>query len=258
MLSKAQFESYGPVVIAKKGKALSGLLRKAAVGPAAPLLKPAAKLVADFSEGQRKVGNVLTVFLPFTSQFHYIFGCDNTRAAHARLSEAERVLVDWSPESIDWRSWFLDVHVPGLERWVFPQIEERLRRPKKAPERHETLPALLDEMAERFELGVALQRTEKDGLSRLSFSEWREHSAACAARLIEAGVRPGDRVLLAAQNHPAWPICFFGILEAGATVVPLDANIDAIAAENLREASGARVFIADTAVRERLSAPLSS
>ena len=257
MLSKSQFEKYGPNVIARQSNALSKLMRKAAVGPAAPLLKPAAKVLYEFSEQQRKVGNVLTVFLPFTSQFHYIFGCDNTRAAHARLSEAERAIVDWSPESIDWRSWFLDVHVPGLERFVFPQIEERLRRPKKAPERHDTLPALLDEMAERFELGVALQRTEKDGLSRLSFSEWREHAAACAARLIEAGVRPGDRVLLSAQNHPAWPICFFGILKAGATVVPLDANIDAIAAENLREASGARVFIADAQVKERLSGKLN-
>ncbi|HEY0467234.1 MAG TPA: AMP-binding protein, partial [Polyangiaceae bacterium] len=257
MLSKTQFEQYGPNVIAKHGRTLSKLMRKAAVGPAAPLLKPAAKALFEFSEQQRKVGNVLTVFLPFTSQFHYIFGCDNTRAAHARLSEAERALVDWSPESIDWRSWFLDVHVPGLERFVFPQIEERLRRPKKAPERHDTLPALLDEMEERFELGVALQRTEKDGLSRLSFSEWRERSAACAARLIEAGVRPGDRVLLSAQNHPAWPIAFFGILKAGATVVPLDPNIDLAAAENLREASGARVFIADAQVKERL-APLSS
>ncbi len=252
MLSKTQFEKYGPNVIARQGKALSKIIRKAAVGPAAPLLKPAAKVLYEFSEQQRKVGNVLTVFLPFTSQFHYIFRCDNTRAAHARLSEAERAIVDWSPESIDWRSWFLDVHVPGLERFVFPQIEERLRRPKKAPERHDTLPALLDEMAERFELGVALQRTEKDGLSRLSFSEWRERSGACAARLVEAGVRPGDRVLLAAQNHPAWPICFFGILKAGATVVPLDASIDGVAAQNLKEASGAKIFIADAQAEERL------
>ena len=98
-----------------------------------------------------------------------MFRCDNTRAAHARLdAESKQALVDWSPESIDWRAWFFDVHVPGLERWVFPQIDERLRRPKKAPERHETLPALLDEMAGRFELAVALQRAEKDGLSRLS------------------------------------------------------------------------------------------
>jgi long-chain acyl-CoA synthetase len=253
MLSKRQFEQYGPGVIARHGRTLSTLLRKAAIGPAAPLLKPAAQVISDFSEQQRKVGNVLSVFVPFTSQFHYIFQCGNTRAAHARLSEAERALVDWSPESIDWRSWFLDVHVPGLERFVFPQIEERLRRPKKAPERHDTLPALLDEMAERFGLGVALQRTEKDGLSRLSFSEWRARSAACAARLVEAGVRPGDRVLLAAQNHPAWPIAFFGILKAGATVVPLDPNIDSLAAENLRQAAGARLFIADAQVRARLA-----
>jgi long-chain acyl-CoA synthetase len=257
MLSKSQFEAYGPHAISKQTKALSKVLHKAALGPAGPLLKPAAKLLGEFSEQQRKVGNVLGAFVPFTSQFHYIFRCDNTRAAHARLSEAERALVDWSPESIDWRAWFLDVHVPGLERWVFPQIEERIRRPKRAPERHETLPALLDEMADRFELGVALQRTEKDGLSRLSFGEWREHSAACAARLIEAGVRPGDRVLLAAQNHPAWSIVFFGILKAGATVVPLDSNIDAVAAQNLQEASGARIFIADAPVKERLAAALS-
>lgn len=253
MLSKSQFEKYGPNVIARQGKALSSLLRKAAIGPAAPLLKPAAKAVYEFSEQQRRVGNVLSVFLPFTSEFQYIFRCDNTRAAHARLSEAERAIVDWSPESIDWRSWFLDVHVPGLERFVFPQIEERLRRPKKPPQAHDTLPALLDEMAERYALGVALQRTEAEGLSRLSFSEWRDRSAACAARLIEAGVKPGDRVLLSAQNHPSWPIVFFGILKAGATVVPIDPNVDLPAAENLREASGAKIFIADAGVKERLA-----
>lgn len=257
MLSKTQFESYGPNVIAKQTRSLSSMLRKAAVGPAAPLLKPAAKLVYEFSEQQRKVGNVLSVFLPFTSEFHYIFSCENTRAAHARLSESERALVDWSPEKLDWREWFLEIHVPALEKWVFPQIEERLRRPKKAPERHETLPALLDEMAERFDLAIALQRTEKDGLSRLSFREWRSRSAACAARLIEAGVKPGDRVLLAAQNHPAWAIAFFGILKAGATVVPLDANIDAASAQNLQEASGARVFIADAHVKDRIGAALA-
>ena len=44
------------------------------------------------------------------------------------------------PESIDWRRWFFEVHAPGLEKWVFPQIEEKLKRPRRVPERHETLP----------------------------------------------------------------------------------------------------------------------
>ena len=118
------------------------------------------------------------------------------------------------------------------------------------------MPALLDEMAERYELAVALQRTEDGGLSRLSFREWREQSGAAAARLIGAGVRPGDRVLLAAANHPAWAISFFGILMAGATVVPLDAAVDADVASNLQRASRARVLVSDQKVKDRVEASL--
>ncbi|HEV8551449.1 MAG TPA: AMP-binding protein, partial [Polyangiaceae bacterium] len=152
--------------------------------------------------------------------------------------------------------WFFDVHMPGLEKWVFPQIDEKVKRRRRAPDRHETLTALLDEMAVRFELAVALQRAEPDGLSRLSFREWRDHSLACARRLAELGVKPGDRVVLAAHNHPAWPIVFFGVLFAGATVVPLDAAIDVDTARTLVEASGARVFVADTEARARLAVGL--
>jgi long-chain acyl-CoA synthetase len=150
----------------------------------------------------------------------------------------------------------LEVHAPGLEKWVFPQIDERLKRPKKAPEPHQTLPALLDEMADRYELAVALQRTEDGGLSRLSFREWREQAGAAAARLIGAGVRPGDRVLLAGANHPSWAISFFGILMAGATVVPLDAAVDREVAANLQRASRARVFVSDAKVQARLAGAL--
>ena len=145
--------------------------------------------------------------------------------------------------------------MPGLEKWVFPELEERLRRPRKAPQRHETLPAMLDEMADRYDLAVALQRTEADGLSRISFREWREQSLACAARLQALGVKPGDRVLLAGANHPAWPIAFFGILWPARPSVPLDANIEAdVAAEPrrafpVRECSSPTTACASAAAR---------
>jgi len=103
---------------------------------------------------------------------------------------------------------------------------------------------------------ASLQRTEEGGLSRLSFREWREQAAAAAARLVSAGVRPGDRVLLAAANHPSWAISFFGILMAGATVVPLDAAVDADVAANLQRASRARVFVSDAKVQARVSSAL--
>lgn len=256
LLGRREFERIGPERIAQGGALLSGWMKKLAVGPAKPLLEPAAEAVQSFAEQQRKVGRVLGVFVPFTVDFHYVFRCDNVRHAILRLEPAEREAIGWAPESIDWRHWFLDVHVPALEKWVFPQIEERLRRPKRAPARFETLTAMLDELAERFDLAVALQRTESDGLSSLSYRELREQALACAARLIERGVTPGSRVMLAGQNHPAWPIAFFGILYAGATVVPLDANIEADIADNLALASSAKILLADKHVRSRIGSRL--
>jgi long-chain acyl-CoA synthetase len=252
MLSKQQFASIGPHRIAEGARTVAELLRRAAHGPVASLLEPAADRASQFAAQQRRVGDILEVFVPFTAEYQYVFRCDNTRAAFDRLALEDRERIGWTPEAIDWRSWFLDVHVPGLEKWVFPSIDERLKRPKRAPEPHQTLPALLDEMAERFELAVALQRTQEWGLSRLSFREWQARSAAVALRLQNAGVGPRDRVLLAGANHPAWAVAFFGILKAGATVVPLDAAIDVTAAENLQRASRASVFVADAKVRARL------
>jgi long-chain acyl-CoA synthetase len=256
MLDRAQFESYGPLKIAEKSAGVASFLKKLAVGPARPLLGPAADAVQGFSDQQRKVGAVLEVFVPFTVDFHYVFRTDHVRDACARLTEADRQRIAWSPETIDWRRWFFDVHMPALERWVFPPLEERLRRPKPAPARHETLTHLVDEMAGRYDLAVALQRAEPEGLSRLSYRELRERSLGCAQRLRELGVEPGSRVMLCAQNHPAWPIAFFGILYAGATVVPLDANIEADIADNLAVASSAKLLLVDRHVRSRIGARL--
>src|SRR5690606_12580980 len=121
----------------------------------------------------------------------------------------------------------------------------------KPPARHETLPLLLDEVADRHGLAVALQRTEQEGLTRISYEDVRARADAVAARLARAGVTRGDRVLIAGQNHPAWPIAFFGILLAGATAVPLDPGIDAETAGTLAEASRAVAVIADAGLLER-------
>jgi long-chain acyl-CoA synthetase len=257
LLSKEEFKAYGPGVVAKGAKTVSGLLQKAAIGPAATVLAPTAKALNDFGEQQRKVARVMNVFLPFICEYHYIFRCDNTREAFARLNEADRARIGWTPEEIDWRNYFLDVHLPALEQWVFPKIDQKLKKKTKAPRAHETLTRMLEEMAERYELSVALQRTETDGLSRITFREWFERSLACAARLQALGVTAGDRVLLAGHNHPAWPMSLFGILLAGATAVPLDANVDALVADNLQKASGAKVFLGDADVKKRVAEALA-
>lgn len=252
LISSTEFDRIGPYKIADGARTVAGLLEKAAVGPARSLLAPASTAVRKFADQQKRVGGILEVFVPFTARFHYVFRADNVRNAVARMAEADRRRIAWAPEAIDWRSWFFDVHMPGLEKWVFPNIDERVKRPKKAPRPHETLPALLEEMAARHDLAVALQRAEPSGLTRITFREWHARSLACAARLAALGVGPGDRVMLSAENHPAWPIAFFGILALGATAVPLDAAVELETAETLASASRAKAFILDAKVRKRV------
>ena len=44
--------------------------------------------------------------------------------------------------------------------------------------------------------------------------------------LLRTGVKHGDRVLLVSENRPEWAIAYFGILRAGATVVPVDPGLE--------------------------------
>lgn len=257
LLSREQFKKIGPDALSRGLRTASGLVKKVGIGPLGELLEPTRKALDGFADQQQRLGKILGVFVPFTAEYHYIFRCDNTRAAIARLSGTDKARLGWAPEAIDWRQWFLEVHMPGLEKWVFPEIERRINKPLKAPRQHETLVALLDEMALRFDLAVALQRTEFDGLSRITFRDWRSLSQASAERLRQLGVKPADRVLLCGSNHPGWPIAFFGILMAGATAVPLDAAIEPEIAGNLLAASGAKLIICDAKVKQRLEGKLA-
>ncbi|MDT0393623.1 MULTISPECIES: long-chain fatty acid--CoA ligase [Streptomyces] len=60
------------------------------------------------------------------------------------------------------------------------------------------------------------------GDSRFSYSRLDQASNQVAQLLVADGVGPGDKVALSCPNLPYFPIVYFGILKAGATVVPLN------------------------------------
>lgn len=60
------------------------------------------------------------------------------------------------------------------------------------------------------------------GPMRLTFSEVNRMANQVARGLWEAGIRPGDKVALSCPNIPYFPIAYYGILKAGAVVVPLN------------------------------------
>jgi long-chain acyl-CoA synthetase len=247
-----QFRSYGAPAMAKALKGLGEVLAKAAVGPAEHVLEPASKMLLAAAKTEQRTADIQEVFVPFVAEADWIFSCVNTRAAFARMPPEERARLIWAPESLDWRDYLWNVHYPGLEKWVFPLIDERLNRETKPLRRYDTLLDLLDEMAERYDHAVALQLLTDEGLTRTTFREWRDASRATAARLAELGVRPGDRVLLSGQNQPAWPIAYFGILAVGAVAVPVDGGLEAAQVANMVRSSHAKVALVTPAVEQKV------
>jgi fatty-acyl-CoA synthase len=62
---------------------------------------------------------------------------------------------------------------------------------------------------------------------RLTFRELHDWSGRLARRLTELGIRPGDRVGLAAPNCLQWPVVALAVLKSGAVLVPLNPRFKA-------------------------------
>src|SRR5687767_5622014 len=60
------------------------------------------------------------------------------------------------------------------------------------------------------------------GDTRLTYAEVNGAANQVANLLVERGIQPGDKVALSCPNLPYFPIVYYGILKAGAVVVPLN------------------------------------
>ncbi len=60
------------------------------------------------------------------------------------------------------------------------------------------------------------------GDMRFSYAQINGAANQVANGLVAAGIQPGDKVALSCPNLPYFPIVYYGILKAGATVVPLN------------------------------------
>jgi long-chain acyl-CoA synthetase len=65
------------------------------------------------------------------------------------------------------------------------------------------------------------------GERRLTYAQVDAAANQVANLLVERGIEPGDRVALTCPNLPYFPIVYFGILKAGAVVVPLNVLLKA-------------------------------
>jgi long-chain acyl-CoA synthetase len=249
IVSKERFDMVGPGAIARAARTMAKAL-KMAPGPARAVARPAAGALENVARTEEKIDHVLRLFAPFTYEQKGPFSCANTRAAYARLTPEDRERLDWTPEKADWADYWMNQHMPAMEKRILPWMEERYKKEVRPLKAHDTLASLVDQMAERHEHALAFGRLEEDGIARSTYLDVQARANGAAARLAALGVKKGDRVVIVGHNHPDWPIAFFGIVRAGATAVPIDPAMEPAQLANVVRESEARVVLWDEAVEE--------
>ncbi|MCB9599235.1 MAG: AMP-binding protein [Sandaracinus sp.] len=95
-----------------------------------------------------------------------------------------------------------------------------------------------------------------DGAEATTFAALEARAARAAGALRQAGVQPGDRILLFARKSTASVAALYGAWRAGAVVVPASPEARGRQLEYLLEHSDARLALVDPLLVDRLDRPL--
>ncbi|MBA2347846.1 MAG: long-chain fatty acid--CoA ligase [Solirubrobacterales bacterium] len=102
------------------------------------------------------------------------------------------------------------------------------------------LATIMTKSAEQAPDDIALKLDDTE----VSYAALDEGSARVAGMLKEMGVEPGDFVGIMLPNVPYFPIAYYGVLRAGATVVPMNVLLKARETGFYLKDPGAKVVIA--------------
>ncbi|HLA10207.1 MAG TPA: AMP-binding protein [Pyrinomonadaceae bacterium] len=214
--------------------------------------------VERVEEVTRETTEAFDLFRPFTIENAYIFHADNVRSLFNRIREDERSLLTWFPEQFDWYDYWLNTHLPGLKKWVFPTLEDEMRAQPKRIYTYRDLLELFETSTKRHATRVAM-RIERNGRKeQYTYADLRELATRAGAFLASQGIKPGDRVMLVSQNAPEWGMTYFGVLKAGASCIPVDPDSSLDEIINFARAGDAAGIVINPSfeyelLRERLS-----
>ncbi len=180
------------------------------------------KSVESFEQTTKETMDAFAMFKPFMIDNEYLYRSDNVRALQLVIKEKEKDLLPWYPERLDWYDYWLNVHFPGMRKWVLPTLEEELKAVEKRSYTYKDLLDLFDTSVKRFPTRVAM-RIERDGRKeQYTYEDVNELTLRAAGFLAKKGIASGSRVILFSNNMPEWGMTYFGILKAGATAIPID------------------------------------
>jgi long-chain acyl-CoA synthetase len=199
----------------------------------------------------------IELFRPFIFDNAYVFRADNIRALRDRLAPEDQARLPWGPEKLDLYDYWMNIHFPGLARWVLPELDETYAaRPKQVYSYHDLL-ELFDATTKLHATRVALRIERGKREEIYSYADLRELAGRVGVYLLGVGVAAGERVMLFAKNAPEWSMAYFGVLKAGATVVPVDHESKVAELVNVARASAAVGILIGDDLHEKQGAALA-
>jgi long-chain acyl-CoA synthetase len=116
----------------------------------------------------------------------------------------------------------------------------------------ETLRDLFEHVVATFPARKELMRMKAGkGWRTLTVKEFEKATRECALRLARAGVVPGDRVALFAENRPEWHVVDFACHLLGAVSVPIYATLPAGQVRYIVADAGAKLLVVSGKERAR-------
>jgi long-chain acyl-CoA synthetase len=206
----------------------SAALAKTLMGEASAPARKYEQQVDKIYDNAEMARSLVEVYRPYIQDLVYTFHGKNIRDLYEGLTPADAERHPFRPGEIDWNDYWINVHLPGLRRHIFPQLELHTRARPRPLLRHKTLTEMLDRAAERYGARPAIEARKLSGQrTPLTYRELRDAAHRAGILLGNRGIKPGDRVLIVSENSPDWVVAYFAILYAGAIAVPLDHLISA-------------------------------
>ncbi len=255
--SKATYQTFGAPGLRRLVSGIKSRLDELEperLGSLGEFVHRAQKAAADVDGELAKVVDAFELFMPFIWEHRYVFRSDNTRRLFRDMAQADRGLLPFDTEGIDWRHYWLDVHLTGLETWVFPKLETQGPKRIAIHRDYRDLAELFDSRTRDNARRTAYRILRKDDVADgFTYKDLRRAATAVQAFLQHQGIGRKDRIAIASEGRPEWGMCFFGILLSGGTAVPLDVELSDGELSNIVRSSGCKGVIASDEQRTKLS-----
>jgi long-chain acyl-CoA synthetase len=189
---------------------------------------------------------IFEIFKPFIYDNEYTFRARNIEDLATRLVPEEREVYGCPIADLDWREYWLDIHIPGLHRNAYPALEAKLSEATGDSWTYESLVDLFQSSTTNYSERVAMQHYDGGIVERYTYEELQQYARRGSEALAARGIGDGHTVMLVSENRPQWGMAYFAILDSGATAVPVDPESSVEQIVNLaRSSKTAAIVVSD-------------